>query len=247
MGEHDIKKALKLSLVEGAGASVFLILIQGFVFTKIALEFGVDELLWGFLMGIQQPSQVFQIFVPIIINRLQKRKPFVIIFVAISRSFWPLLLILSAIGWANQEIFITIISLSFIFGAFAGNAWTSWMRDLIPDQKMGTFFGLRNLINTIVSLIFTWIFSRILELNPNIHGVRIVILIGFICALWSIVFLYKQYDPPLKDVQSGNLFKIVVSDKNNIRLMVFGGLWNFAILFTAPFFSYHQIENLNMR
>ena len=246
MVETDIKKALRLSLIEGAGASVFLILIQGFVFTKIALEFGVDELLLGFLMGIQLLSQVFQIFVPMIINRLQRRKPFVIIFVAISRAFWPLLLLISVLGWANQEIFITIISLSFIFGAFAGNAWTSWMRDLIPDNKMGSFFGLRNLINTVVSLVFTWVFSRILEHNPNIHGVRIVILIGFICALWSLFFLYKQYDPPLKDVQSGNLFKIVVSDKNNIRLMVFGGFWNFAILFTAPFFSYHQIENLNM-
>src|SRR6056297_1992748 len=98
MGEHDIKKALKLSLVEGAGASVFLILIQGFVFTKIALEFGVDELLLGFLMGIQLLSQVFQVFVPAIINRLQKRKPFVIIFIAISRVFWVLLLIMSLLG-----------------------------------------------------------------------------------------------------------------------------------------------------
>jgi len=246
MGEHDIKKALKLSLVEGAGASVFLILIQGFVFTKIALEFGVDELLLGFLMGIQLLSQVFQVFVPAIINRLQKRKPFVIFFIAISRAFWPLLLILSVVGWANQEIFITVISLSFIFGAFAGNAWTSWMRDLIPDNQMGSFFGLRNLINTVVSLVFTWLFSRILESNPNIHGVRWVILIGFLCTLWSIVFLSKQYDPPLKDTQSGNLFKYVISDKNNIHLLIFGGFWNFAILFTAPFFSYHQIENLRM-
>ncbi len=246
MIESDIKKALKLSLIEGAGASVFLILIQGFIFTKIALEFGVDELLLGFLMGIQLLSQVFQIFVPMIINRLQKRKPFVIFFIALSRAFWPLLLIMSLLGWANQEVFITIISLSFIFGAFAGNAWTSWMRDLIPDSKMGSFFGLRNLINTVVSLIFTWIFSRILENNPDIHGVRIVILIGFICAIWSIFFLSKQYDPPLKDSKSGNLFKYIVSDKNNIRLMVFGGFWNFAVLFTAPFFSYHQIQNLNM-
>lgn len=246
MVETDIKKTLKLSLIEGAGASVFLILIQGFVFTKIALEFGVDELLLGFLMGIQLLSQVFQIFVPLIISRLHKRKPFVIVFIAISRAFWPLLLLLSVIGWANQEIFITIISLSFIFGAFAGNAWTSWMRDLIPDNKMGSFFGLRNLINTGVSLVFTWIFSRILESNPNIQGVRIVILIGFLCALWSIFFLSRQYDPPLKDTQSGNLFKYIVSDKNNIRLMVFGSFWNFAILFTAPFFSYHQIENLKM-
>ncbi len=246
MVEIDIKKTLRLSLIEGAGASVFLILIQGFVFTKIALEFGVDELLLGFLMGIQLLSQVFQIFVPAFINRLQKRKPFVMIFIIISRAFWLLLLILSVIGWANQEIFITVISLSFIFGAFAGNAWTSWMRDLIPDQKMGSFFGLRNMINTVVSLIFTWVFSEILESNPTIHGVRIVILIGIICAVWSIFFLSKQYDPPLKDTQSGNLFKYIVSDKNNMRLMIFGGFWNFAILFTAPFFAYHQIENLKM-
>jgi len=244
--EHDIKKALKLSIIEGAGASVFLILIQGFIFTKIALEFGVDELLLGFLMGIQLLSQVFQIFVPAIINRLNKRKPFVLFFIAVSRAFWPLLLVMSIVGWVNQELFISIVSLSFIFGAFAGNAWTSWMRDLIPDNKMGSFFGLRNLINTVVSLIFTWIFSRILENSPDIHGVRWVILIGFICAVWSLFFLSRQYEPPLKDTQSGNFFKYIISDRNNIRLMVFGAFWNFAILFTAPFFSFHQIENLEM-
>ncbi len=246
MKEFDIKKTLRLSIIEGAGASVFLIMVQGFVFTKIALEFGVDELLLGFLMGIQLLSQVFQIFVPAIINKLQRRKPFTIVFIALSRSLWLLLLLFSFIGWATQQWFLVIISLSFIFGAFAGNAWTSWMRDLIPDNKMGSFFGMRNLINTFVSLIFTWIFSRILENNPNMNGVRLVIIIGVICAAWSIFFLSKQQEPPLKDTQSGNLFKFVISDRNFRKLLAFGGFWNFSILFTAPFFSLHQIQNLNM-
>ncbi|HOO33302.1 MAG TPA: MFS transporter [Thermotogota bacterium] len=246
MEEKILRRAMINSIIEGSGASVFLIMIQGFVFTKVAIEFGVNEFLLGFLMGIQLLSQVFQIFVPRIINRVGKRKPIVIIFSFLTRSLWLLLVIFPIFGLITKQLFISVVALSFIFGAFSGNAWTSWMRDLIPEKKMGTFFGTRNFINTAVSLTFILIFSRILEHNPNMKGVQIVVLIGSIVSLLSIFFLWKQHEPPLKDMETGNLFKFIISNKNNVRLLIFGGFWNFANLFASAFFSFHQIQNLHM-
>jgi MFS family permease len=244
--EKLIKKAMKLSILEGSGASVFLIMTQGFIFTKIALEFGVNEFLLGFVMGVQLLSQVFQIFVPRIVNKTGRRKPLVLGFSFLTRGLWILLVLFPFIGLATQQLFISVVSISFIFGAFSGNAWTSWMRDLIPDNKMGSFFGLRNLINAGVSLMFTLIFSRILEHSSNMQGVQTVITIGALVSLFSMLFLWKQYEPPLKTIETGNMFKYIMSDKNNIRLFIFGGFWNFANLFAAAFFSYHQIKNLHL-
>ncbi len=246
MEEKILRKAMINSILEGSGASVFLIMIQGFVFTKVALEFGVNEFMLGFLMGIQLLSQVFQIFVPRIVNKVGRRKPIVILFSFLTRALWLLLVLFPLLGIVTQQLFISVVALSFVFGAFSGNAWTSWMRDLIPEKKMGSFFGTRNFINTAVSLTFILIFSRILENNPNMTGVQIVITIGSIISLLSIVFLWRQHEPELKVIETGNLFKYIMSDKNNIRLLIFGGFWNFANLFAAAFFSFHQIKNLNM-
>jgi len=244
--EKLVRKSLKLSVLEGTWAVVFSLLLQGFVFTKIALEFGADEVLLGLILGIQLLSQVFQLFVPRIVSRLGHRKKFVISFISVSRGMWILFLVFPLLGWVSPNLFLIVASASYITGAFAGNAWTSWIRDLVPQEKMGRFFGLRNLVHSFSSLVFTFVFSRILDTWPNMTGVRFVLLIGISAGFASLFILSRQYEPPVKELVQGNLFAILKSSQNYRRLLAFGGFWNFSILFTAPFFPLHQLKNLNV-
>jgi MFS family permease len=244
--EELVRHSLNISIYEGIGAVIYALVIQGVFFTKIALEFGADAFTLSLLLGIQYLSQVFQLFVPALVTRLGKRKPFVLIFVLISRCLWLSVLVLAIFGYTQREYFVLIVSLGFICSAVVGNAWTSWMKDLVPQKRMGRFFGFRNLVHSFCSLVFTWIYSSILNHWPNRFGIELILAIAVTAGFISVLILSKQHEPPIKEVRSVSFLKLFRANKDYRALLVFGGCWNFTILFAASFFSYHQLENLKV-
>lgn len=243
---EKINKSLKVSIIEGTGAVAFGQIIQGFVFTKIAIEFGASDFELSIMFGIQLLSQVSQLFVPGILNRIGERKKFTILLSGISKFFWVIILLMGLSGYFSSKMFLFMAALSFISGAMAGNAWTGWMRTLVPEDKMGSFFGKRNLIHSFAIIIYTFVYSQILNSEPNFKGVSIVIIIAIAGGFFSVFFLGKQYEVHKVQPRKFNLRKIINSDTNIKKLLFFGGVWNFSIMFTAPFFSIHQIKNLNV-
>jgi len=244
--EEIVRRSLTVSIYEGIGAVIYALVIQGVFFTKIALEFGADAFTLSLLLGIQYLSQVFQLVVPTLVTKLGKRKPFVLVLVLIGRCLWLTVLILAIFGVTRRDLFVVIVSCGFVCSALIGNAWTSWMKDLVPQRRMGTFFGFRNLVHSFVNLIFTWVYSMILNRWPNRFGIQWVLGISVAAGFVSLVVLAKQYEPPIKEIQSVSFLKLFRSNKDYQKLLTFGGSWNFAILFSASFFSYHQLENLKV-
>ena len=244
--EEIVRRSLAISIYEGIGAVIYALVVQGVFFTKIALEFGADAFTLSLLLGIQYLSQVFQLIVPTMIARFGKRKPFVLTTVFLVRSLWLAILILAIMGVTRRDLFVIIVSCGFVCSALVGNAWTSWMRDLVPQRRMGSFFGFRNLVHSFVNLIFTWVYSMILNRWPNRFGIQWVLGISVTAGFISLLVLSRQHEPPIKEIQSVSYLKLFRSNKDYQKLLVFGGCWNFAILFSAPFFSYHQLENLKV-
>ncbi len=244
--KEKISKSLKISIIEGSGAVAFGILLQGFVFTKIALEFNASDFELSIMFGIQLLSQISQLFVPFIINRIGERKKFAILFSGIAKVFWLVLLVAGILGIRSSGFFLFMVAMSFVSGAMAGNAWTGWMRTLVPERQMGSFFGLRNLIHSFAIMIYTFLYSQILNAEPNFKGVAIVIAIGLAGGFFSVFFLTKQYELGKVLPKQFNFKRIIKSDGNIKKLLIFGGIWNFSIMFSAPFFSIHQIKNLGV-
>ncbi len=244
--EHKIAQGMKASIIEGIGAVVFLIVTQGVYFTKIALSFGADEFTLGLLGSIQFLSMTFQLIVPRVVERLSRRKQFTLILSVVSRLIWSLFLIFPLIGIMNTELFIATVSISFISGSMANNAWTSWMRDLVPREKMGKFYGRRNLILSFVSMMTVLLYSNILDQMPGETGIRIILVLSLSGAAFAGFFLSRQYEPPLKESSSWSEIRAAIQNKNFQKLLTFAFFWNFTLLVSAPFFSFHMIENLQL-
>jgi len=195
-------QGMKISIFEGMFSIVFIVAIQGYFFTKTVLELGGDELILGVLTSIQFLGQSFQLFVPKIIEKIGSRKRFIIFGNGVGRGLWGLLVILPLLHLkVSTGILVATIGSSFILMNMASNAWTSWMRDLVPSETMGSYFGRRNLFITLISMASTYIFSMILNSKPNITR----------------------------------------------KLLLFGFYWNFIILFSSPYFSFHLLENIRIQ
>lgn len=232
--------------LEGVVSTLYTLLTQGAVFTGLALAFGLDEFLIGVSAAFPMIAQTFQVVSPLIMRKFPKRRFLTNLFNLLSRFPWVLVMILLLVPNRSPTIFVTIFAFSQIFGTLAGNAWTSLVRDLIPEEERGTFFGRRNIYISLVTLVAFYGYSLLIEKFQDPLGYEMVIGIGMLGMLISLWSLKKVPEVPLKS--SGALIetKVVFQDYNFMRLCLFYLIWNAVIAFTSPFYSYHLLKNLNV-
>jgi len=143
--------------LEGVASTLYILLTQGAIFTGLAIAFNLDEFLIGVTASFPMVAQIFQILSPLVVEKFPKRRTLVNIFNLLSRLPWALLLVFLAFERRSPMFFVLIFAVSQIFGTLAGNAWTSLVRDLIPESERGTFFGRRNVYVSLTSLVFFYV------------------------------------------------------------------------------------------
>ncbi len=238
---------MKLYLnLEGVGSTLYALLTQGAVFTGLALAFGLDEFLIGLTASFPMIAQVFQIFSPMVVEKIPQRRTLVNLFNILARTPWAILILLLVFKERNPIVFVSIFALSQIFGTLAGNAWTSLVRDLIPESERGDFFGRRNVYISLTSLVFFYIYSLLIDQLKDPVGYQLSIAIGMLGTLISFWSMLKVPEAPLKSSGARAEVRFVFQDKNFMKLCIFYFVWNVVIAFTSPFFTYHLLKNLHV-
>lgn len=241
---HKNKNELFLTL-EGVFSSFYLVLTQTAIFTAIAIYFGLNEVWLGLAASFPMAFQVFQLFAPAVIEKIPSKK-ILLGFFNSGRFFWLVLLPFLFVQQRSPKLFIIIFALSQIFAAFAGNIWVSMISDMIPEERRGKYLGLRNFFVSLATLLIFYMFSVI---NDNVKIPFNFLLIITTAMLGSFVSLLTLI--PLKERRSSktgtvNDLKLVLADKNFMRLSKAYFAWNFVVLMAAPFFPYHQLHNLKL-
>ncbi|MFN4223365.1 MAG: MFS transporter [Fervidobacterium nodosum] len=241
---HASKDELYLT-VEGTLSTFYLVLTQTVIFTALALYFGLNEVALGLVSSFPMAFQIFQIFAPAVIEKLPNKKKLLAFFNS-GRFLWIILIPLLFSEHRKPELFILIFALSQVFAAFAGNVWISIISDVIPSERRGKYLGLRNFFVSLATLLVFYLYSLIADNIKKPFNFAIIILITMVTTLFSLVSLMKVRDVSSKKTGSLNDLRIVLKDKNFMKLSKAYFMWNFVILLSAPFFPYHQIHNLKL-
>ncbi len=236
----------KYFILEGVSSVLFILISQGAVFTGLAVLFKLDEFKLGIAASFPLIAQILQIFTPYFVEKFGNRKLLTNLFNLSGRILWSLFIIFSiTFKWYRSSEFITIFAISQILTSMAANIWMSWARDLTPSEIRGKIFGKRNLYVSLSTLATFYVYS---ELIDNLHkfGYTITAILGFLGAFLSFYYMNKLPNAPIKRVGALAALRVVFQDKNFIKLSVFYSFWNFATMFTSPFFMYHLIKNLHV-
>ncbi|MGC8820528.1 MAG: MFS transporter [Fervidobacterium sp.] len=241
---HSTKDELYLTL-EGILSTFYLVLTQTVVFTAIALYFGLNEIALGLVSSFPMAFQMFQLFAPAVIEKAPSKKKLLIIFNS-GRFLWIFLIPLLFTQHRKPELFMLIFALSQVFAAFAGNVWISIISDVIPPERRGKYLGLRNFFVSLATLLIFYMYSVIIDNVEKPYNYMLVIVITMLTTFVSLITLLPINDTTPKKTGSLNDLRIVLNDKNFIKLSKAYFIWNFAVLLSAPFFPYHQIHNLKL-
>ena len=254
--EEELQRGLRSVTIDGVMSHLMGVLTGGVFLVAIALKLGASNFQIGLLAAIPPLMQIVQLPAIFLIEKFRSRKTIAVYSALISR-FGFLLVVLSPFLFSPSiGLAILIISVLFYsgFGGIGGCAWNSWMRDLIPENQMGSFFSNRLRIATILGVFVSLLASMFIDFwkksfpDVEIYAYSGLFLVGFLVGLIGVFYLSKTPETAMK-VQKTEFLKILTQpfkDVNFRRLMFSLGSWSFAVNLAAPFFTVYMLSKLGL-
>lgn len=254
-GEPD--RSLRISIWDGVFSALHAAVTGGALVPAYALMLGANDFHLGLLAAMMSISTIGGVLSSRLVSSFGHRKQLTITTALAGRVLWALfcaLPFIPVLPGIRLAIFIFIFFLSNFILSMSGNAWTSWMTDLVPQERRGRYFGIRNAFVGAVSMVSVFCVGKVYDaLKPNIDPKFLYIPFFGIAAVFAVIgiifFLRKQWEPPLKDepfISLKETFRLPFTNRNFRRLLVFSALFGTACAFSSPFYQPHMLKNLHM-
>jgi MFS family permease len=152
------------------------------------------------------------------------------------------------------NLLILFLTFHYFFGAISGCSWTSWMKDLVPEERLGTYFANRSrliqILNVVLSLSAAFGMDYIKSHHPEweMTTYSFMFMLGGLAGIYGVIVLSKVPEPKFTAVKSHffKMFKTPFKNVNFRNLMIFNSFWAFAINLAAPFFSVYLLKMLHL-
>lgn len=256
--EQQIQSGLRLVIKDGVASQSMAILTGGAFLVAFAVKLGASNAVIGMLAAIGPLSQLLQLPAIFLVEKIRRRRAIVVVAAAIGRLCWLLIAIMPFIVGAKiaLAVLVGLLIVSSALGAVSGCSWNSWMRDLIPEKIMGSFFAKRMRIAvgvgialSIAAAVYLDYFKKVLP-DKETLGYSILFFIGFLAGSAGVYFLWRTPEPRMQS-ESGRqkILALLVKpfkDENFRKLMAFMCSWNFAVNLAGPFFMVYMLKRLNL-
>jgi MFS family permease len=253
--EKDTQKGMRISVWEGAFATVHATLTTGAFLTGFALFLGANDFQIALTMAIPLLTQILQIFSVHAVERFGRRKLISGIFSTSGRSLWALVALIPIIPQLKSHaifIFLIIFAVTSAMMSFAGAPWLSWMADLVPQHIRGRYFGKRNMIMGMVTMATSILTGLVLDhfkITDRLGvGFLIVLMVAVICGIMAFVFLSKQPEPPYQRAASYQFLNYVQQpfhNRNFRKLLIFYLFFTFALALASSYFPVYLLKTLH--
>jgi MFS family permease len=185
-------------------------------------------------------------------EKLKSRKKIINIFIFLHAMVGIPIIFLPRLFKQEVQVgfLILFVTLFTSFGAFAVPAWSSLMSDHVPYKSRGRFFGWRNRILGIVTVMCSLLAGLILHIFKNniLRGFCIIFTAAVICRFISWYFLTKMYEPRFK-AKGDAYFSLLdflrrVKESNFAKFVIFAALLIFCVNIASPFFPVFMLRDL---
>lgn len=252
----QVKTGLHLILKDGLATETMNTLTAGTFLVAIALYMGASNVQIGVLAALPTLTNIFQLVSVWLVQRYNNRRVITVTGAICARI--PLLVIgtlpLLFSNSASVSALIFLLSFQYLFASIAGGSWNSWMRDLIPQQILGSYFSHRSrlmqILNVTLSLVIAMTIDYVKEHYPA-HEITVyagMFIVSGIAGIWGVYALVRTPEPksiPIND-NIVKLFSKPLTVHNFRKLLAFNSCWIFAFNLVTPFFSVYMMKTLGL-
>jgi MFS family permease len=256
--EEQVQSGLSYVIKDGIASQSMGIFTGGAFLVAFAIKLGASNFVIGLLAAIGPLSQLLQLPSIFLVEKIRNRRAIVVIAAALSRFFWLLIALSPFLFGAKIGLAVLLVSMiaASALGAISGCSWNSWMRDLIPQEILGSFFSKRMRIATGVGIVLSILAAVYLDLwkkmfaEHELHGYSILFFAGFLAGVLGLYYLYKTPEKRMPVVtEKSSILRLLskpFKDENFRKLIVFMCSWNFAVNLAAPFFMVYMLKRLGL-
>jgi MFS family permease len=256
LSEEEVDKGLKLVIAEGLTTEVMTSFTGGAFLVAMALLLGASNVEIGLLAAMPSFTNLFQLISIFLVRKFNNRRAIVVICSLFARI--PLLIIgsIAFFSGSNASVRFLIFFLFFyyLFGSIAGPTWNAWMKDLVPEKSLGSYFARRSsytqMTNVVISLLLAFVVDFIKKhyVGLELETYALMFIAGGIFGITG-SFLLANVPEPRSEMKEENilsLFKRPLKDQNFRRLLQFNSAWVFALNMATPFFTVFMLQSLRL-
>ena len=153
----QIQTGLSFVTKDGIFTEAMVALTGGTFLVAMAMQMGASNFQIGLLAALPTLSNIFQLVSIWLVQRYNNRRAISVISSFFAR--FPLLVIgiLPFVFSAGTSInaLIFLLFFHYFFGSISGASWNSWMKDLVPEEKLGSYFSYRTRLAQIVNVVLS--------------------------------------------------------------------------------------------
>jgi MFS family permease len=255
--KEQVTSGLKLIIKDGLAAEAMATLTGGAFLIALALKFGASNFQIGLIAAIPTLANLAQLFAIYLVYFYANRRAITVYSSLLARCPLILISVLPFLFTAqvSLNILIFLLLIHYVFGAISGCSWTSWMKDLVPEGQLGTYFSHRSRLIQILSISMSFVCAFALDFVKShyptyeLSTYSIMFFVGGAFGVLGIALLARTPEPKILAVKS-NLLKLFRNPLRNINfrnLLIFNAFWCFAINLAAPFFSVYLLKMLQLK
>jgi MFS family permease len=252
----DVDKGMRMLMYDGAFAQTMVVFTTGGFLIGFALELGASNTVVGVISAVGPLFQIVQLPSIFLVERIRLRRMLTVVTAFAGRMSW---IAIAGLPFLVDErfripLFLLLLAMHYGLGAVAGCAYNSWIRDVIPIKSFGTFFARRMAVATFTGAVLSVAGAILVDWYRDNRGTpmpayAIVFLIAAASGLIAVCALGRIAEPTMPADTGGSLANVLrqpFRDANFRQLLIFLGLWNFAVNFAAPFFAVYLLRRLGL-
>ena len=245
-----------------ASGGVFSVASGGFM-AAFALALGANNLQVGILAALPFVTQVAQLPAVLAVERYRVRKAIGVPALLGAHLMWAPIgavpFLLETPGAAAVAVVILLLALRGLFAPVWATTWTSWMRDLVPQDVLGSYYGRRLAVITVAmavvglgaSFFVRW-WESVSAPEDAILAYSLLLVGGSLTfGLASTWCALRASEPSMPAAaESGRSALSVLAeplqDRNFSQLVRFLFVWSLVSNLAIPFFAVYMLRELGL-
>lgn len=256
LSEAQVQRGLHLVIRDGLAAETMIVLTGGAFLTALALQLGASNFQIGVLAALPTFTNIFQLLAIWLVQRYRNRRAIAVVGGVLAR--FPLIMI-GLLPWlfsggASLYALISFLCFHYFFSSIVGASWNSWMKDLIPDRILGTYFSRRTRLCQTLNVTLSLLSALAVDyLKSHYPGSEVItytamFLLAGLAGMLGVWALARVPEPALQAVDE-NVFRQLrkpLQDVNFRNMLLFNACWIFALNLATPFFNVYMIQSLRL-
>ncbi|HVV03372.1 MAG TPA: MFS transporter [Puia sp.] len=252
--EEEVRKGLVMVIGDGLAAEAMTTLTGGAFLVAMALLLGASNFQIGILAAMPTFTNIFQLLSIWLVGKYNNRRLVAVGCALLARIPLVLTGLMALTSHTSASTLMSLLFFYYFFGSIAGPSWNSWMKDLVPEASLGSYFARRTRLSQILNVVLSLVLAVLLDYvkrkypSAELTTYAVFFILGGLIGIAGGFILSRAPEPrsSLSELHLLRLLRRPLMDGNFSRLLIFNAAWTFALNLATPFFTVYMIKAMGL-